>query len=255
MESEYQDVPLYIPSGTQSDEMDWDAYAEHYDVMCELNPSYHENLQQLASHLPEWDLAADAKVCDLGAGTGNYVHVLSRLMPRASFVHVDFDRRMNELADQKYRKNEISSVEILQEHVQNVTLAPNSFDLIICVNALYAIHPQRAVLHRVHQWLKPNGIFFVIDFGRKQRTLDWAIYLFRESMKRHRVGTYMKALLESREIIKQNRRSTRGQTSGRYWTHSTAEFGKVLTECGFSVDKLTPCYRGYADLAICRKQN
>ncbi|NIU07971.1 MAG: methyltransferase domain-containing protein, partial [Phycisphaerae bacterium] len=152
-----------------------------------------------------------------------------------------------------YLENDICPVEIIQRSVQTLEFEPESFDLIICVNALYAIHPQRSVLRKVHTWLKPTGKFFVIDFGRKQRTIDWAIYLFRESMKRRRVGTYMKALLESHEIIKQNRRSTRGQMSGRYWTHSTTEFGNVLRDCGFTVDELATCYRGYADLAICRK--
>ncbi|NIU07970.1 MAG: hypothetical protein GWN81_03705, partial [Phycisphaerae bacterium] len=79
MESEYQEVPLYIPSEIQRDEMDWDAYAEHYDVMCELNPSYHQNLQHLARHVADWNLSANPRICDLGAGTGNYIYVLSRL--------------------------------------------------------------------------------------------------------------------------------------------------------------------------------
>jgi ubiquinone/menaquinone biosynthesis C-methylase UbiE len=253
MESEYQDVPLHIPSELQRDEMDWDAYAEHYDVMCELNPSYHHNLQHLTQHVPDWNLSANPRVCDLGAGTGNYIYVLSRLISDASFVHVDFDGRMNELAQKKYLENGVSSVEIIQKNVQTIEFEPESFDLIMCVNALYAIYPQRSVLRKVHTWLKPSGTFFVIDFGRKQRTIDWAVYLFRESMKRKRVGTYMKALIDSREIIKQNRRSTRGQLSGRYWTHSTIEFGNVLKDSGFTVDELTCCYRGYADLAICRK--
>jgi len=253
MASEYQDVPTYVPTDLDTDEMDWDAYAEHYDVMCELNPSYQENLVALARYLPHWGLPNDANICDLGAGTGNYIHLLSRLLPNASFTHIDFDKKMNELAAKKYREQEIESVQIVCEYAQRAEMEDASFDLILCVNALYAITPQKQVLKKVRTWLKDDGRFFVIDFGRKQRTMDWAFYLFRESLKNQRIGTYLKALVESREVIRQNRRSTKGQATGRYWTHSTSEFGNTLVDCGFEVEELFPCYRGYADLAICRK--
>ena len=253
MEREYDEVPLYIPASIDSDEMDWDAYAEHYDVMCELNPSYQENLLALAKYLPSWNLPADANICDLGAGTGNYIHLLSRLLPNATFTHIDFDKKMNDLAAKKYRDQDIDSVSIVCEYAQRAEMGHASFDLILCVNALYAITPQKQVLKKVRSWLKEDGRFFVIDFGRKQKTMEWVFYLFRESMKNHRIGTYVKALIESREVIKQNRRSTKGQSTGRYWTHSTSEFGNTLVDCGFEVEELFPCYRGYADLAICRK--
>lgn len=253
MESEYQDVPLYTPANVDTDEMDWDAYAEHYDMMCELNPSYQENLHALAKYVANWHLPDDANICDLGAGTGNYICLLRKLLPDASFTHIDFDGKMNELAAKKYKDQGIDSVRIVCEYAQRAEMETASFDLILCVNALYAIAPQHQVLKKVRTWLKDDGRFFVIDFGRKQRTMDWAFYLFRESLKHRRIGTYVKALLQSREVIRQNRRSTKGQITGRYWTHSTSEFGNTLVDCGFEVEELFPCYRGYADLAICRK--
>ena len=254
MESEYHDVPLYVPANVNTDEMDWDAYAEHYDVMCELNPSYQENLIALTKFLPRWNLPDDANICDLGAGTGNYIELLRRMLPNASFTHIDFDRKMNDLAAKKYGDQNVNPVRIVCEYAQRAEMESESFDLVLCVNALYAITPQEPVLHKVRTWLKEEGRFFVIDFGRKQNTLDWAFYLFRESLKHHRAGKYVKALIESREVIKQNRRSTKGQSTGRYWTHSTSEFGDTLVDCGFEIEELFPCYRGYADLAICKKR-
>jgi ubiquinone/menaquinone biosynthesis C-methylase UbiE len=194
-----------------------------------------------------------AKVCDLGAGTGNYILALSDTRPNASFVHVDFDEKMNESALRKYQQAAIKDVEIVTEYVQNCSFQDNEFDLIMCVNALYAISPQGEILKRARRWLKPNGRIFLIDFGRKQRTLDWTIYLFRESMKNHQAGEYVKALINSREVLKQNRKTSKGQDTGRYWLHTTSEFGDALEACGFQVDELYACYRGYADLAVCRK--
>jgi ubiquinone/menaquinone biosynthesis C-methylase UbiE len=173
--------------------------------------------------------------------------------PECSFVHVDFDTKMNELAARKYEANGVRSVRVISDYAQHLDFPDACFDLVLCVNALYAISPQKQILRKVHSWLKPNGRFFVIDFGRKQRSLDWAIYLLRESVKSRRAGDYVRAVVEGREVWKQNRRSAKGQETGRYWLHSTTDFGNTLVDSGFEVDELQPCYRGYADLAICRK--
>jgi ubiquinone/menaquinone biosynthesis C-methylase UbiE len=240
------------PKNIAQDEMDWDAYAEHYDLMCEFNPSYQANVSQLLSVLHNSPIPEGATVCDLGAGTGNYTVAMAQAFPRANYVHVDFDERMNELALRKYRSYRINSVRIVSDYAQTVDFPPNTFDLVVCVNALYAISPQVPLLHKIRSWLKPSGIFFVIDFGRRQRSLDWALYLLRESIKSRRTAGYLRAVIEGREVFKQNRRSSKGQASGRYWLHSTADFGEILNDTGFIVDRLESCYRDYADLAVCR---
>ncbi len=251
--SEYNEAPTYTSSNLETDEMDWDAYAEHYDEMCDLNPSYQHNISTLMEYLRRWDLRTNLEICDLGAGTGNYIRAISQLLPNSRFSHVDFDSKMNELARQKYELANVKSVRIIEEYVQRIVFEPKRFDLILCVNALYAISPQKQVLNNIRSWLKDDGRFFVIDFGRKQNTLDWTLYLFREAVKNHRVGRYARALVEAREVIKQNRRSSKGQASGRYWTHTTSQFANTLVDSGFEVEEVFPCYRGYADLAICRK--
>ena len=253
MENGTTKTAVFEADNTAADEMNWDAYAEHYDVMCDINPSYQENIDKLVRYIKDWNLSEAPSVLDLGAGTGNYIVSLARELPTASFVHVDFDTKMNEVAERKYVENGVRNVRVLNHYVQDVSFEESSFDIIICINALYAISPQKDVLKKIHSWLKPDGRFFVIDFGRKQKTLDWSMYLFRESLKRHRIGRYIRVLLDNRELIKQNRQTTKGQDSGRYWLHTTAEFGETLKACGFTVDEVFPCYRGYSDLAICRK--
>ena len=253
MENGSSNTYVFESEKVAEDEMNWDAYAEHYDVMCDMNPSYQENIKKLIRYLDTWQVPENPRICDLGAGTGNYIVALAKHLPNAQFVHVDFDAKMNEQAKSKYEKSGIQNVQILNQQVQQVSFEDDSFDIIICINALYAISPQVDVLKKVHKWLRPDGRFFVIDFGRKQKTLDWTIYLFKESLKRNQLGRYFKALKDSREIIKQNRQTSKGQDSGRYWLHSTAEFNSTLRESGFTVDEVFPCYRGYSDLAVCRK--
>ncbi|MEQ8485711.1 MAG: methyltransferase domain-containing protein [Pseudomonadales bacterium] len=237
----------------KSDEMDWDAYARSYDEMCALNPAYQQNIEMLIRRLPQWNLPDDARVCDLGAGTGNYILQLSEHLPNASFWHVDADARMIDIANGKYHAAGLSRVTTLHRTAEETTFPEQSFDLIICINALYAFPDRGGVLRHAHGWLRNNGRLFIIDFGRRQSTLDWTFYLFRESIKANRVGRYARALIEAREVIKQNIKTSKGQESGRYWLHSTEAFKQSLSEAGFNVLEASRCYRNYADMAVCVK--
>jgi ubiquinone/menaquinone biosynthesis C-methylase UbiE len=230
--------------------MDWDVYADTYDAMCEVNPAYRDNLGILERYVASWDLPANSRICDLGAGTGNYIVALHRLIPGASFVHVDFDHAMNERARVKY-KAVGAHAEIIENQLQNVDLAASSMDLAVCVNSLYAIHPQREQLEKIRTWLKPTGRLFVIDFGRRMQVLDWAVYVFRNSVKERGLKETIALYRDNYEVIRQNRRGSRAQGSGLYWLHGTAEFGETLEACGFDVQELYPCYRDCADLAVC----
>jgi ubiquinone/menaquinone biosynthesis C-methylase UbiE len=243
------------PAGTVDAQpgIDWDAYASQYDLMAKFNPSYHENIAILREGLDSWGTPQDARICDLGAGTGNYISALFRDRPGASYTHVDFDRSMNELAEEKYRQLGLDQVVIVEEYVQRLEFQPCIFDLIICVNALYAISPQESVLREIRRWLKPGGVFFIIDFGRRNRVIDWTWYLIANTVKNHGVAECAKLIARSAELVKQNNRGSRVQGDGGYWLHSTQEFGRVLQQTGFTVEELRPCYRDYCDLAVCRK--
>ncbi|MEZ5551990.1 MAG: class I SAM-dependent methyltransferase [Pseudomonadales bacterium] len=233
--------------------IDWDAYASQYDLLAKYNPSYHENVEMLRKGVLEWSIPDDARICDLGAGTGNYITALSKVRPMAKYVHVDFDRPMNEIAREKYVANGISDVVIVEENIHKVDFTPQTFDLVVCVNALYAVSPQADVLAKVRKWLKPSGVFFVIDFGRRNRMWDWSWYILKNLVKEHGFIECAKFLSNSAEMIRQNNRGQKNQADGKYWLHSTHEFGKAMTEAGFLVEELRPCYRDYCDLAVCRK--
>ena len=249
-----QNGVLLNPSSAEDGRgIDWDAYATQYDLMAKFNPSYRENIELLRGALEDYGVPEHAKICDLGAGTGNYISALSIKRPNAKYFHVDFDEAMNQIALSKYARQGLSNVSVYQEYVQRVDFPAQSFDLVICVNALYAISPQEAVLEKILRWLKPNGLFFVIDFGRRFRVVDWGWYFLSNLIRDHGVVEAAKFFASCAEIYRQNSRGSKNQSEGAYWLHSTQEFGKALADAGFYVEELKPCYRDYCDLAICRK--
>ena len=234
-------------------EIDWGKYAQQYDLMCRHNDAYEENVSALAQFVQTINLNPTCSIVDIGAGTGNFICELSKVLPSANFVHLDANREMNNIALRKYEKQKIGNVQIIEEQVQRADLPVDTFSLAICVNSLYAMNPQELILSKIHQWLAPDGYLYVIDLGRKMDSWDWGRYFLRQAFREKRLLEYLTdAVARGREVLRQNNMTTIAQDSGRYWTHETSQFGQVLESAGFKIEKLETCYRGYADLAICR---
>lgn len=234
--------------------LEYAKYAPQFDEMCELVPAYQENIDLLLNLLPHLSLADDARICDLGAGTGNFICAVSDLMPNARFTHLDMDSGMNEYARLKYEQRRLSNYEIIESHIQTAEFESNAFDLLICVNALNTAPPQLPVLRMMFSWLKPGATMFLIDFGRQQKVVDWTWYMFKHTFARHGLGRVFRALWNNREAIRQNRRAREDQKAGRMWLHTTEELRRHVELAGFEVDVSQTCYRGFSDLVVAHKR-
>lgn len=232
---------------------EWSKYASQFDEMCDLIPAYQDNIDALISAIPDFDLPPNPRICDLGAGTGNFVIAMNNVLPGATFTHVDLDPIMNETARAKYGERGIDAT-VVENYIQRLDFDPNSFDLIVCVNALCHAAPQEITLRRMKEWLKDDGTLFVIDFGRPVRLMDWGWYIFSNAVNRVGFLNYLRALVRNRETFIQNRRAKKGQAEGAMWTHTKEEFESVITSAGFDLIVSKPCYRGYCDMAICKPQ-
>ena len=230
----------------------WEKYAPHFDLMADLMPSYHENLENLRQHIAGRQLSGNVRVVDLGAGTGIFCEAIAELLPEAEIWHVDFDPTMNSIASQKYRAQDLNNINVVCEHIQRIEFEEGTVDLVVCVNVLYAVYPQVAVLNKIRRWLKPNGTLFIIDFGRKQSALDWGLHFLMNAIRGQNVRKYFKFLLFGQQITRQALKGRKAQEKGEYWMHSTRDFGDALSSAGFSLDHLDSCHRGYADIAIGR---
>lgn len=245
--------PVQIEAASHKRQLSYDEYALHYDRLCDLLPVYQDNIGSLLDILPKLNLPDDARICDLGAGTGNYILALSDVLPDANYVHVDMNSNMNNLAKQKYELAGVRNVQMVEEFIERAEFPDEHFDLVICVNALNTASPQLPVLRKMSKWLKPNASLFLIDFGRKQRVLDWGWYIFSSAIKAGNLNSYLKALMKNREFIKQNRLAAKDQSNGVMWTHTLEEFSDLVGKAGFSIEESATCYRGYCDLVLARK--
>ena len=236
-----------------AEEIDWGAYATHYDLMCSYNPAYDKNLKDLLQYLDySQAIQAGDAIADLGAGTGNFVVELAKNHPRTHFMHIDSNREMNSIALSKYRSLDLDNVSVIEEEVQALSLEPDSLAMVLCIHSLYAMAPQPIILQKIKRWLRPGGLLYVVDLGRRMRPIDWGLHMLQQAATAGRARKYLRDALSGREVARQNKLTQVAQDNGRYWTHTTDQFGSTLRNAGFSIEKLAPAYRGYSDLAICR---
>ena len=161
---------------------------------------------------------------------------------------------MTRVAKEKYRYLPEQQVAIVDDTAQTVQFPNDSFDAVICVNALYAMPPQDTVIRRIFNWLKPNGVLVCIDFGRQQEPLDWLGEFVRLIRSREiDVGTAVRTLGVISNLLRQAFRGAGGQASGKYWMHGLDEFVQAFQVNGFIIDESFVCYRGYCDGVVARK--
>jgi 2-polyprenyl-3-methyl-5-hydroxy-6-metoxy-1,4-benzoquinol methylase len=139
---------------------EWDAQAATFDLETDhglLNP---------VARAAWWDLfetvlpLAPARVADLGSGTGS----VSVLLAQHGYdvTGVDLSPRM---VDQALAKAAAAGVEctFLMGDASSPSLAPRSFDVVVCRHVLWALPDPAAALERWVELLSPSGRLVLIE--------------------------------------------------------------------------------------------
>lgn len=233
--------------------VDWNSYAEVYDLMAKHNPAYQAIIAQFKQNIKTWNVPNDARLYDLGAGTGNFSLELAKHFPQYHITHVDSDVAMNSLAQSKAREDGVVNIEFVETDLQTFDLAAESVTAISCIHALYALPDPQQVIHKMYRWLKPNGYLFVCDLGRVLQVGDWAKYLFTEVMREHGLLKAVALFYKGRAVAEHNKLIAAAQRSGCYWVHGHTDFVRAFERVGFRVLSSSKTYRGYSDIVLCQK--
>jgi len=164
-----------------NEEVNWSIYAKLYDRMLSRFDQYQHLIEQMVG------LLGPAKsVADLGAGTGNVLVELLHQQADRSVLAVEGNEGMLDqlrakfsdgLADQMHRvrifKGDI--VESLRE------VDENTFDGVILMNVLYAVHNRARCLREIYRVLKPGGVV-VYSTSTDQTDVDALFAAIRDDM-------------------------------------------------------------------------
>jgi len=116
----------------------------------------HEVIQALA-------LQPDARVADLGAGTGYFAARLANMLPRGRVYAVDIEPDMVRYLEARAKREELGNVLALEGKPDDPRL-PAKVDMVLLVDVYHHIEDRARYFRRLRLSLRPGGRVAIIDF-------------------------------------------------------------------------------------------
>jgi len=116
----------------------------------------HEVIQALA-------LQPDARVADLGAGTGYFAARLANMLPKGRVYAVDIEPDMVRYLQARAQREGLRNVIALKGEPDD-PLLPEKVDLILVVDVYHHIEARADYFRRLRAALRPGGRVAIIDF-------------------------------------------------------------------------------------------
>jgi SAM-dependent methyltransferase len=108
-------------------------------------------------------LVPDARVADLGAGTGYFAARLANMLPKGRVYAVDIEPDMVRYLESRAKREGLRNVIALKGEPDDPRL-PEKVDLILVVDVYHHIEARAGYFRRLRQSLRPGGRVAIIDF-------------------------------------------------------------------------------------------
>ncbi len=108
-------------------------------------------------------LAPDARLADLGAGTGYFAARLANMLPQGRVYAVDIEPDMVRYLEARAQREGLRNVVALKGEPDDPRL-PEKVDLILVVDVYHHIEARADYFRRLRAMLRPGGRVAIIDF-------------------------------------------------------------------------------------------
>jgi cyclopropane fatty-acyl-phospholipid synthase-like methyltransferase len=108
-------------------------------------------------------LAPDAKVADIGAGTGYFAARLARSVPNGRVYAADLEPDMVRYLGERAKREGLKNLVPVQARADDAAL-PEPVDLVLLVNTYHHIDARVAYFTRLRERLKPGGRVAIVDY-------------------------------------------------------------------------------------------
>jgi ubiquinone/menaquinone biosynthesis C-methylase UbiE len=231
--------------------VDWQAYAQQYDLLLTYNPYYQEALQQVIQEVKNWRLSPGDRIADLGAGTGNYSVRVAQLHPQAQILHLERNRGMNALAAKK--AGGLANFQLIHRSIREAPFQAGELQGILCINALYTFPEPAQMLAHMFTWLQEGGQIVLLDPGRIMDIMAWRLAIGKHLLRNYGLRQTLRIFRQGKMVSQQNALIREQQVNGTYWTHSPEEFVAFVENAGFRINYATTCFREDCDLVFAEK--
>ena len=111
-------------------------------------------------------LAPDARVADIGAGTGYFTVRIARAVPRGHVYAVDIEADMVRYVTERAQREQLPNVTAVLAAPDDPKL-PMAVDRVLVVDTYHHIEGREAYFRRVKSRLKPDGEVAIVDFTKE----------------------------------------------------------------------------------------
>ena len=124
-----------------------------------------ERQEECSTLLKCLNLKAGQVVCDMGSGNGFYALKIAPLVGETgNVVCVDIQKEMLDMLSKRAEASNIKNVETVLGTVSDPKLAPNSIDLMLCVDVYHEFDHPVEMLAAMRKSLKPDGRMVLVEF-------------------------------------------------------------------------------------------
>ena len=131
----------------------WDLFARRYSKSAiKDEKSYKKTLDDTKRYLKR-----KAVVLEIGCGTGTTALILAGSVNKMTAT--DISKNMIAIGKEKAKKQKIKNVNFVQSTLFDKKLKKGSFDVILAFNLIHLLKDTEAVMKRINELLRPNGLF------------------------------------------------------------------------------------------------
>lgn len=138
---------------------DAEAWARHFD---DPERDAWQKPDEVVSAL---ELGEDAKVADLGSGTGYFAVRLARAVPGGKVYGVDIEPDMTRYLEERARREGLGNLEAVQGEAEDPKL-PEAVDLVLIVDTYHHLGDRVDYMRRLGEKLRPGGRVAIVDFRK-----------------------------------------------------------------------------------------
>ena len=137
----------------KSPEKFWDLISSKYaSSPIPDRPAYETKIQKIKTFL-----TTEKVVLDIGCGTGSQCGDIAGNVKQVTGI--DISRKLLAIAEQRKADRKLDNVEFLQTSLFDERFQPGSFDVVTAFYVLHFFEDIDAVFKRIHDLLKPDGLF------------------------------------------------------------------------------------------------
>jgi ubiquinone/menaquinone biosynthesis C-methylase UbiE len=151
----------------------WHALGWSFAAACYGLPALYEQL----AHQVTTQIAANARILDIGSGTGDWLLTLRKHMPCAQFTAVDLSPYMLAALEHQWLQAgyQTDAIQLIHAAGEHMPLASESYDLVTALLVLHEmpLEATRALFAEARRVLKPGGVFITFDAIQHPIALPW----------------------------------------------------------------------------------